>query len=87
MLGVADSITVQRRTVRMLVGDVLVLHTDGITDGRVSGERFGEERVRTALAAAGPSAQEPVHAIGAAVEAWRPGPDDEAILAVRVTGA
>ena len=87
MLGVEDALGVEPRTVRLRAGDVLVLHTDGITDGRVDGERFGEARLRATLAAAaGRSAEQVVQVLGDAVEAWRPGAatDDEAILAVRV---
>jgi serine phosphatase RsbU (regulator of sigma subunit) len=67
-------------------GDLLVLHTDGLTDARAgNGDRLGETPIWEALEALGP-APTPVQAIGA-LEALLNGletPDDIAIVAAVV---
>ncbi|HVL94396.1 MAG TPA: SpoIIE family protein phosphatase [Solirubrobacteraceae bacterium] len=87
MLGVADEPELEEVRVDLGPGDALVLYTDGVADAReAGGERFGEERLRSALArAAGGSAGEQAAAVEAAVRAHAPGPpaDDRAVVVVR----
>jgi len=68
-------------------GDMLVLYTDGVTDARGAGVRFGEPRLREAVrSAADPS--DAVARIGAALDAFEAGSraDDTAVLAIMRTG-
>ena len=75
--------------IALQAGDTLVLYTDGVLDTVGSEDRFGEARLRAALAGAAtadPAAL--VAALASALEAFRHGPhrDDIAIVAVRFTG-
>ena len=45
LVGVMEGPTFVERSVRLAPGDVLVLYTDGITEGRRDGEFYGEERL------------------------------------------
>jgi serine phosphatase RsbU (regulator of sigma subunit) len=68
-------------------GDMLVIYTDGVTDARGAGVRFGEPRLRAAVGpAADPS--DAVARIGAALDAFEAGSraDDTAVLAIMRTG-
>ncbi len=70
-------------------GDTLVLYTDGVLDTVGAADRFGEQRLRTALEAAGTAEPDGlVAALADALDAFRRGPqhDDVAIAAVRFTG-
>ena len=69
-------------------GDVLVLYTDGVTDARGQDGRFGDARLRAALAGA-TDASDAVARIEAALDAFETGSqaDDTAVLAVMRTGA
>jgi serine phosphatase RsbU (regulator of sigma subunit) len=68
-------------------GDMLVLYTDGVTDARGAGARFGEPRLRAAVAPAA-DPRDAVARIGAALDAFEAGSqaDDTAVLAVMRTG-
>jgi len=75
--------------VALQAGDTLVLYTDGVLDTVGVEDRFGEARLRAALA--GAETAEPAALVGAlasALEAFRHGPhrDDIAIVAVHFTG-
>ena len=49
-LGVVDDPGLRRETVRLAVGDLLVLYTDGLTDALdEAGEEFGQARLETLL--------------------------------------
>ena len=88
MLGVADDPQLGEEGVHLAPGDTLVLHTDGVTDARSGGERFGEERLQEVLAAvAGRPAAEVTAAVDAAVSVFQvgPPPDDAALLALRAS--
>ncbi len=75
--------------VRLRVGDVLVLRTDGVTDSVGETGRLGEERLHAALSGtpAG-DAQGAVDRVRMLVEAHQAGAprDDVAVIAVAVTG-
>jgi serine phosphatase RsbU (regulator of sigma subunit) len=68
-------------------GDVLVLFTDGVTDARGPGGRFGEARLREAVRTA-TDARNAVARIEAALDAFETGAqaDDMAVIAVMRTG-
>ena len=87
MLGVSDDPELEESELMLLPGDALVLYTDGILDARhVSGERFGEERLRAVLAdLKGAGAEEIARAIDDAVSAHDPlaPADDRAVVVLR----
>jgi serine phosphatase RsbU (regulator of sigma subunit) len=70
-------------------GDTLVLYTDGVTDTRGTGDRFGSERLEAVL---GPAAVLDADAIAGRLDAalldYEVGPqrDDVAVLVLRATG-
>jgi PAS domain S-box-containing protein len=75
-------------TQRIGPGDIVVLYTDGVLDTQGQDERFGEERLASALAGCR-SAEGAVSAIDAALSAFQAGEqtDDTAVLAVQRTPA
>jgi PAS domain S-box-containing protein len=86
MLGVGQDPQVTEQIVELARGDVLVLHTDGITDARVSGELFGEQRLRDLLRESGGLRAEGIaQRIDEAVRAFQAGPppDDAALMVLR----
>jgi sigma-B regulation protein RsbU (phosphoserine phosphatase) len=44
-LGVLDAVDLPETTVELVPGDVVVFHTDGVTEGRRGREFFGDERL------------------------------------------
>ena len=87
LLGIFSHVTLHDVELLLAPGDVLVLHTDGLTDARRGDERFGEARLRGAIAAASrPSAGTVVAELDAAVAGFSDGPadDDLALLVLRV---
>jgi PAS domain S-box-containing protein len=88
LLGVERVPRLDQVSVTLRPGDVLVFYTDGVTDARSpSGERFGEARLRAALAAArGGDVEAIASAIDEAVRSWEPDRprDDRAIVVLRV---
>ncbi len=75
---------------RVHVGDLLLLYSDGVTDARnPEGEFFGEERLHDVLARADGDTASVVDEVMAAVEAFTAGGepyDDITLMAVRWTG-
>jgi sigma-B regulation protein RsbU (phosphoserine phosphatase) len=87
LLGIFSHATLHDIELLLAPGDVLVLHTDGLTDARRGEERFGEARLRDAIAAsARPSAGAVVAELDAAIADFSDGPadDDMALLVLRV---
>jgi PAS domain-containing protein len=89
MAGAFDDSAWGCTEIALQAGDTLVLYTDGVLDTVGSEDRFGDARLRAALAGAettDPAAL--VAALASALEAFRHGPhrDDIAIVAVRFTG-
>jgi PAS domain S-box-containing protein len=86
VVGAWDDAGWETETVDLLAGDILLLHTDGVTDAVGAGGRFGDARLAGAVAGA-TSAQDAVVRVRTAVEAFERGPqaDDTALLAVHCT--
>lgn len=86
VLGAVRGCALAPARLTLAPGDVLVYYTDGVTDARHEGERFGEARLRAALEAArGGSADAIAATVEAAVDAHQPGrpTDDRAVLVLR----
>jgi PAS domain S-box-containing protein len=88
LIGVLDEPTVSEERVRLLPGESVVLHTDGVTDTHGADGRFGSERLAAVLAMSlrlPPS--QIVLRIDRALSAYRVGEptDDSAILAFRLS--
>jgi len=89
MAGAFDDSAWSGTEIALQPDDVLVLYTDGVLDTVGRTERFGVERLRTALIDAETTAPDAlVAALGGALNAFREGAqrDDIAIVALRFTG-
>ncbi len=89
LLGFVPGLTLEPVSLELDPGDTLVFYTDGITDARGDGERFGEERLRATLEEAREAgAEEIAQAVDDAVRRHQPDrpKDDRAIMVLRVTG-
>jgi PAS domain S-box-containing protein len=86
MLGVAADALWAVTSVALAPDDLLVLYTDGVLDARGANERFGEERLVQAVAAAS-GARDAVRRINTALEAFRRGSDADDTAVVAVTRA
>jgi sigma-B regulation protein RsbU (phosphoserine phosphatase) len=85
LVGVMEGPTFVERSVRLAPGDVLVLYTDGITEGRRDGEFYGEERLVAMLSEASDPASIVERLVSDVVDFQRGVPrDDIAVLAVGV---
>jgi phosphoserine phosphatase RsbU/P len=70
-------------TARLDAGDLLVLHTDGITEAPRGRERFGMDRLQAVVEAAGSGSAEAVRsAVAAELSRWMDHQDDDATLVV-----
>lgn len=88
LLGVFDEPKFSETASRLLPGDLLVLYTDGVTEGRRGEELYGDPRLR-ALVSAGGSPAQVVDALVADVVAFQDDVprDDIAVLAIAVPPA
>jgi sigma-B regulation protein RsbU (phosphoserine phosphatase) len=86
LIGVIDDAEFVESTQRLLAGDVLVLYTDGVPDGRRDGEIYGEARMLASLAAHRADAATAVEGLVADAVDFQHGVprDDIAVLAVGV---
>jgi sigma-B regulation protein RsbU (phosphoserine phosphatase) len=86
LIGVIDHAEFVESTQRLQPGDVLVLYTDGVPDGRRDGEIYGEARMLASLAAHRADAATAVEGLVADVVDFQRGVprDDIAVLAVGV---
>jgi serine phosphatase RsbU (regulator of sigma subunit) len=87
LLGAVSNTSFTDATTHLAHGDVVVCFTDGVTERRVDGTLFGEERLRKLVASlAGSTAEAIASGIDDAVVAFAPGlPDDDvAILTLRL---
>jgi sigma-B regulation protein RsbU (phosphoserine phosphatase) len=85
LIGVLSSITAQDSEVRLVPGDVLVMYTDGVTEGRHGAEFYGDERL-IAAARTHRETSRPAERILGDVLDFQAGTarDDIAVVAVRV---
>jgi sigma-B regulation protein RsbU (phosphoserine phosphatase) len=87
LLGLFPDVCLQDVELFLARGDALVLYTDGVTDARCGHDRFGDERLRRAVAAGGRSSAGALAAeLETAVVRFSDGPvdDDLALLVLRV---
>jgi len=70
-------------------GDVLAFYTDGVLDAVGAGDRFGEARLRAALAGLGGTVEERVAGLAERLEAFRAGErrDDLTVLMLEYGGS
>lgn len=68
LLGMFDDVGFVTTTVQLTPGDLVVMHTDGVTEARRGREQFGDDRLRDVLRSlAGTSADEVAEGVLAAV--------------------
>jgi sigma-B regulation protein RsbU (phosphoserine phosphatase) len=86
LLGIAQSPACHDTDVVLGSGDVMVLYTDGVTEGRADTELFGEDRLHAAIADRTTSAAALTAGILSDVLQFQDGfpRDDIVVLAVRV---
>ena len=87
LLGAPDEHHWELSTMELSAGEQLVLYTDGVTEARGAGERFGEERLRLSLSSAtGP--RDVVRSVESALDSFIAGEpeDDAAVLAIYRSG-
>jgi sigma-B regulation protein RsbU (phosphoserine phosphatase) len=87
LLGIVDSPRLHGTTADMAAGDVVLLYTDGVTEGRRDGDFFGEERLSALLAEyRGTPAAAIAERIGGEVVAFQGGlpRDDIALVVLKV---
>jgi serine phosphatase RsbU (regulator of sigma subunit) len=88
VLGILKNIELEEQEIDVVPGDVLVFHTDGVTEAMdIAGQQFGEERLRATVAAIpNASAQEITAAVVDAVKVFTgdaPQSDDLTLLVVK----
>jgi len=88
ILGVFEDVELEEREIDVAPGDILVFHTDGVTEAMDSdGQQFGQERLRAAVAATPDAgAQQILSAVVDAVNAFAdnaPQSDDLTLLVVK----
>jgi sigma-B regulation protein RsbU (phosphoserine phosphatase) len=88
LVGILQDVEYLDRSVRLAEGDLLVLFTDGVTEGRRGEEFFGDERLAASVLAHRDAAL-PAEDVLAEVLDFQQGNarDDIAVVAVRVPGA
>lgn len=87
LLGIFAQVNLHDVELLLAPGDALVLYTDGVTDARCGRERFGDARLRAAIAQGRlPNAAALAAELDAAVAEFSDGPaaDDLALLVLRV---
>jgi serine phosphatase RsbU (regulator of sigma subunit) len=87
LIGIFPDVRLWEETTQLAPGDAVIFYTDGVTEARVDGEQFGEERLRAAIAdCSGLDARSIADAIEAAVLqfAGDEPSDDVALLIARV---
>jgi hypothetical protein len=89
LLGFVPGLALDAVSFELRPGDVLVYYTDGITDARGDGERFGDERLWATLEQARHGDAEAIaDAVDGAVRAHQPDrpKDDRAVMVLKVLG-
>ena len=87
LLGAFADVRIGTATVDLSPGDLLLLHTDGVTEARRHGVEFGEARLLKLLSAmADPRPDDTVEHVLGSVDWYRTtAPDDMAVLVIRAT--
>ncbi|MFC6238896.1 SpoIIE family protein phosphatase [Longivirga aurantiaca] len=87
LLGAFADVRIGTVTVDLSPGDLLLLHTDGVTEARRHGVEFGESRLLKLLSAmTDPRPDDTVEHVLGSVDWYRTtAPDDMAVLVVRAT--
>ena len=85
LIGVLPTITAQDSEVRLVPGDVLVMYTDGVTEGRHGTEFYGDERLLAAVRTHRETSRPAERILGDVLD-FQAGTarDDIAVVAVRV---
>jgi sigma-B regulation protein RsbU (phosphoserine phosphatase) len=85
LIGVLEDVRFEDEVVRLEAGDLMVLFTDGVTEGRSGSEFYGEERLRASVRAHRDDAR-PAEAVLGEVLDFQHGTarDDIAVVSVRV---
>jgi sigma-B regulation protein RsbU (phosphoserine phosphatase) len=85
LVGVLDKLDLSDVVVRLAPGDLVVLYTDGVTEGRRGSEFYGEQRLRHSILEHADTPL-PAESILGSVLAFQQGRarDDIAVVAVRV---
>jgi phosphoserine phosphatase RsbU/P len=88
LIGVLPDTTFAATAIRLAPGDTLVLYTDGLTEARTAGRRYGDDALRALAASLAPApAAAVVAGIMAVLDDLSDGLDDDtAVLAVGVPG-
>ena len=88
LLGVEGEDDWRENVVEISPGETLLFYTDGVTETPGEGGRFGDERLRDAVARAGDSPEELLAEIDRALREFQAGEtlDDRAMLALRFVG-
>lgn len=87
LLGVLDDASFGEAAVELRTGDMMLLYTDGVTEGRRDGDVFGDERLLEVVAGSGASTPDELldAVLDAAIEFSGGEPqDDIALLAVQL---
>jgi serine phosphatase RsbU (regulator of sigma subunit) len=89
LLGVEGEDGWTVKMVEIAPGETLLFYTDGVTETPGDDGRFGDARLRDAMARAGESPEELLDEIGRALREFQSGAalDDRAMLALRFVGA
>jgi PAS domain S-box-containing protein len=89
LLGVEGEDGWTEKMVEIAPGETLLFYTDGVTETPGDDGRFGDARLRDAMARAGESPEELLDEIGRALREFQSGAalDDRAMLALRFVGA
>ena len=87
LLGFVEDLQLEVVPFDLEPGDTLVFYTDGVTDARGDGERFGEDRLRAVLEAArAGTAEDIAEAVDEAIRRHQPDrpKDDRAVMVLQV---
>jgi serine phosphatase RsbU (regulator of sigma subunit) len=88
LLGVGTEDDWSETVVEVASGETLLFFTDGVTETPGEGTRFGDQRMREAMARAGETPAALLSEIGRSLREFQAGEtlDDRAMLAMRFTG-
>lgn len=88
LLGIAGNDDWTETVAELEPGDTLLFYTDGVTETPGAGSRFGDERLRHAVAHAGEGPEDVLEEINRALREFQSGVtlDDRAMLAMRFVG-